>query len=464
MRLNYELVERARKGEIAILNDGSVEELNVLLRQIWPEDNKSTLQVQGKYFRKDPWFANRWFASLTKVSVTYSVKDFYMKDTNDQPQAALTEPVPIVKILDANIRIAIVDAMNAYRSQEDRETIPAKAFQQIAKKASEVLVKDLSQSLFFGREKEVQGLVEALGSILEWDLPATGKFWDREGKDPISYRAAFGVDGEKDVIRNIARNALARFLNPELDAKVSAQAAAPDDTRTTNALYWKERCEAAEDVIRAKENPQNIPDTENDAFRVFTERNDKWQRIVSAGGSGQMPESEKSAEYLLKAIEAINPRNLDGTGTKWYEYYGTQVQGQGKESFVHSASCYLACKMAEQELYAQFLSIIAVYCTELFNLLILRENSPSISLEKLSDAHALAIFNSLQDQNTTDESKIYQMKDLLTTNRFYNEITNIPGNGWWKIFSFLLSKGYYWDGLSRSIADLGNQTKNHAVE
>lgn len=58
-------------------------------------------------------------------------------------------------------------------------------------------------------------LAEALERVVAWDMPATGKFWPNEdGTDsdrPMSYGAAYGSNGERDYIRNVARAALAEW-------------------------------------------------------------------------------------------------------------------------------------------------------------------------------------------------------------------------------------------------------------
>lgn len=52
-------------------------------------------------------------------------------------------------------------------------------------------------------------LESALQQIERWDgFPETGEFWDKSKKDPISYGAQFGSNGERDFMRGIARAAL----------------------------------------------------------------------------------------------------------------------------------------------------------------------------------------------------------------------------------------------------------------
>lgn len=55
------------------------------------------------------------------------------------------------------------------------------------------------------REREA-ALEKALREIAEWKMPATGRF--HPNGTEMSYSRCFGSNGERDVIRNIARAAL----------------------------------------------------------------------------------------------------------------------------------------------------------------------------------------------------------------------------------------------------------------
>ena len=50
----------------------------------------------------------------------------------------------------------------------------------------------------------------ALRRIQTWFgmFPATGQFWDKDRKDPMSYAACYGSNGERDYMREVAREAL----------------------------------------------------------------------------------------------------------------------------------------------------------------------------------------------------------------------------------------------------------------
>jgi hypothetical protein len=48
----------------------------------------------------------------------------------------------------------------------------------------------------------------ALTIVQKWQLPSTGKFWDKEETQPMSYEAAYGSNGAREFMRNVANEAL----------------------------------------------------------------------------------------------------------------------------------------------------------------------------------------------------------------------------------------------------------------
>jgi hypothetical protein len=49
----------------------------------------------------------------------------------------------------------------------------------------------------------------ALRVVQNWQLPATGEYWDRgDNMEPMSYEACYGSNGARDFMRNIAYEAL----------------------------------------------------------------------------------------------------------------------------------------------------------------------------------------------------------------------------------------------------------------
>ena len=54
-----------------------------------------------------------------------------------------------------------------------------------------------------------EALVGSLEQIERWDgFPSIGEVWEESG-EPVSYGAAFGSNGERDFMREVARKALA---------------------------------------------------------------------------------------------------------------------------------------------------------------------------------------------------------------------------------------------------------------
>lgn len=60
--------------------------------------------------------------------------------------------------------------------------------------------------------KREAALREALKRIEKWsgEFPETNRFWDEEKTRPMTYSAAFGSNGERDYMRDIARSALSQ--------------------------------------------------------------------------------------------------------------------------------------------------------------------------------------------------------------------------------------------------------------
>ena len=67
------------------------------------------------------------------------------------------------------------------------------------------------------QQQRVVRMERALTRIEAWEMPKTDLFWDGAKMRPMSYAAAFGSNGERDVVRNIARSALSGgTCEPEL--------------------------------------------------------------------------------------------------------------------------------------------------------------------------------------------------------------------------------------------------------
>lgn len=78
-QFNQELITKARKGEIAILNDGSVEELQNVMKEVWDKNHKYATWRDKYYYLNQ--FKDWQALKLTNLPA-HSVKDFFMPDTN----------------------------------------------------------------------------------------------------------------------------------------------------------------------------------------------------------------------------------------------------------------------------------------------------------------------------------------------------------------------------------------------
>lgn len=57
-------------------------------------------------------------------------------------------------------------------------------------------------------ESRLEQARAALAKIANWEMPPSGRFWDKEQTDPMSYGAAFGSNGERDYVKSVALAAL----------------------------------------------------------------------------------------------------------------------------------------------------------------------------------------------------------------------------------------------------------------
>jgi len=59
-------------------------------------------------------------------------------------------------------------------------------------------------------KEKVDRMQAALERIERWfgEFPETGSFWDNDSRRPMSYGARYGSNGERDFMRQIAREAL----------------------------------------------------------------------------------------------------------------------------------------------------------------------------------------------------------------------------------------------------------------
>lgn len=86
MKFNQQLIEKARKGEIAILNDGSVEELRDVVKEVWPYVTDAVPSGLKQCYQKHS-FASGWEGVDNSNLPANSVRLFFSRidDTTLQP-------------------------------------------------------------------------------------------------------------------------------------------------------------------------------------------------------------------------------------------------------------------------------------------------------------------------------------------------------------------------------------------
>lgn len=62
-------------------------------------------------------------------------------------------------------------------------------------------------------QEQAQKLADVLEQIKNWQLPGTGKFWDKEQTQPMSYEGAYGSNGSRDYFKEKAEIALLNYNN-----------------------------------------------------------------------------------------------------------------------------------------------------------------------------------------------------------------------------------------------------------
>ena len=58
---------------------------------------------------------------------------------------------------------------------------------------------------------KIEKMEAALKIVRDWKLPTTGKFWDDDMMQPMSYGACYGSNGERDYMKNIANHGLSAW-------------------------------------------------------------------------------------------------------------------------------------------------------------------------------------------------------------------------------------------------------------
>lgn len=98
-------------------------------------------------------------------------------------------------IIISKIQELYAPIVNSLKEDNDQNTI---LLQEKLKSENEIL----------GLKQKFNELQREMKEIAEWKLPKTGKFWDNEKNDPVSYEAENGSNGVREYFKNKANQAL----------------------------------------------------------------------------------------------------------------------------------------------------------------------------------------------------------------------------------------------------------------
>lgn len=87
-------------------------------------------------------------------------------------------------------------------------------------------------------------IINGLNIIANWELPATGKFWDEEKTRPTSYESEYGSNGVRDYMKNIAANLLSSLNNSSdkvLEQEQKEQLDIQNQVKHDNPFIWDDK-------------------------------------------------------------------------------------------------------------------------------------------------------------------------------------------------------------------------------
>ena len=121
--MNEKLIKQLREGTIALKNDGTLYELNKVLRYAFPND----LHSSGKfpYYQAHGFLNRQWYPELETNLPSHSVKEF-LKPDNEYPKVMKVSNKPIETSEDfknANTRVVFMEKCGKFIAWLDADTI-----------------------------------------------------------------------------------------------------------------------------------------------------------------------------------------------------------------------------------------------------------------------------------------------------------------------------------------------------
>ena len=121
--MNKKLIKKLRKGTIAVVNDGTLDELNKVLRYAFPNDVPSSKGYCKYYFVSED--KNYWSFNDTTDLPLHSVKEF-LKSENEYPKVMKVSRFPIntkKEFQKANTRVVFMEKCGKFIAWLDVDTI-----------------------------------------------------------------------------------------------------------------------------------------------------------------------------------------------------------------------------------------------------------------------------------------------------------------------------------------------------
>lgn len=124
--MNEKLIKQLREGTIALRNDGTLEDLDKVLKYAFPND-KTEISGTYKYYYKyyDKHYGYEWACDNKTNLPTYSVKEF-LKLENEYPKVMKVSEKPIKTKEDfknANKRVVFMEKCGKFITWYDADTI-----------------------------------------------------------------------------------------------------------------------------------------------------------------------------------------------------------------------------------------------------------------------------------------------------------------------------------------------------
>ena len=121
--MNEKLIKQLREGTIAVKNDGTIDELNKVLKYAFPNEPSESKGIRKYYFAT----SNKYYWTLNDTTdlPSHSVKEF-LKPENEYPKVMKVSNNPIETLEDfkyANTRVVFIEKCGKFIAWLNEDTI-----------------------------------------------------------------------------------------------------------------------------------------------------------------------------------------------------------------------------------------------------------------------------------------------------------------------------------------------------